>query len=81
MQIALFKALGATLPGFAHHNLLVAADGEALSKRSGALALQDLRERGLEPMAVAALAVLLASEAGAGITGATLIVDGGTAPY
>ena len=30
---------------------------------------------------VAALAVLLASEAGAGITGACLSVDGGTAPY
>lgn len=30
---------------------------------------------------VAALAVLLASEAGAGITGATLSVDGGSAPY
>ena len=30
---------------------------------------------------VAAMAVLLASEAGAGITGATLSVDGGTAPY
>lgn len=30
---------------------------------------------------VAAMAVLLASEAGAGITGAALSVDGGTAPY
>ncbi len=30
---------------------------------------------------VAAVAVLLASEAGAGITGGTLSVDGGTAPY
>ena len=30
---------------------------------------------------VAAMAVLLASDAGAGITGATLSVDGGTAPY
>ena len=30
---------------------------------------------------VAAMAVLLASEAGAGITGATLSVDGGTAQY
>ena len=30
---------------------------------------------------VAAVAVLLASDAGAGITGATLSVDGGTAPY
>ncbi len=30
---------------------------------------------------VAAMAILLASEAGAGITGATLSVDGGTSPY
>ena len=30
---------------------------------------------------IAAMAVLLASDAGAGITGATLSVDGGTAPY
>ena len=30
---------------------------------------------------VAAVAVLLASDAGAGITGATISVDGGTAPY
>ena len=30
---------------------------------------------------VAAMAVLLASDAGAGITGATLSVDGGTSPY
>ena len=30
---------------------------------------------------VAAVCVLLASEAGAGITGGTLSIDGGTAPY
>ena len=30
---------------------------------------------------VAAMAVLLASDAGAGITGSALSVDGGTAPY
>ena len=30
---------------------------------------------------IAAMAVLLASEAGGGITGAMLNVDGGTAPY
>jgi 3-hydroxybutyrate dehydrogenase len=30
---------------------------------------------------VAAVAVLLASEAGAGITGSLISVDGGTAPY
>ena len=30
---------------------------------------------------VAAVAVLLASDAGAGITGAQISIDGGTAPY
>jgi glutamyl-tRNA synthetase len=59
VQIALFKALGAQPPLFGHHNLLTTADGEGLSKRSGALSLQNLREDGLEPMAVASLAVLI----------------------
>jgi glutamyl-tRNA synthetase len=58
VQIELFEALGATAPSFAHHNLLTTASGEGLSKRSGALSIGSLRERGLEPMAVASLAVL-----------------------
>ncbi len=58
VQIALFKALGATVPAFGHHNLLTTSTGEALSKRTGALSIRSLRESGLEPMAVAALAVL-----------------------
>ncbi|MCB1507900.1 MAG: glutamate--tRNA ligase [Hyphomicrobiaceae bacterium] len=58
VQIELFEALGATAPAFGHHNLLTTADGEGLSKRSGALSLQSLRADGLEPMAVASLAVL-----------------------
>lgn len=58
-QIALFEALGAQAPAFGHHNLLIAADGEGLSKRTGALSLAGLREAGIEPMAVASLAVLL----------------------
>ncbi|MEJ2118237.1 MAG: glutamate--tRNA ligase family protein, partial [Alphaproteobacteria bacterium] len=33
VQIQLFEALGAPAPQFAHHNLLVGADGQALSKR------------------------------------------------
>ena len=61
VQIQLFEALGGTVPGFGHHNLLTTASGEGLSKRSGALSLRSLRERGLEPMAVAALAVLVGS--------------------
>lgn len=58
VQIALFKALGAEIPEFGHHNLLTAASGEALSKRTGSLSISSLRDSGLEPMAVASLAVL-----------------------
>ncbi len=57
-QIEIFEALGGTVPSFAHHNLLTGADGEGLSKRLGSLSLQDLREAGYEPMAVAIMAVL-----------------------
>jgi glutamyl-tRNA synthetase len=53
-QIEIFQALGATPPSFAHHPLLVGAGGEALSKRLGSLSLQQLREEGMEPMALAA---------------------------
>lgn len=61
VQIEIFEALGATPPVFAHHNLLVAAGGEGLSKRTGALSLRSLRADGYEPMAVASLAVLIGS--------------------
>jgi glutamyl-tRNA synthetase len=59
VQIALFRALGGEPPAFGHHNQLTAATGEGLSKRSGALSIRGLREAGLEPMAVASLAVLI----------------------
>ncbi|OQM75779.1 glutamate--tRNA ligase [Manganibacter manganicus] len=59
VQIALFKALGAEAPIFGHHNLLTTASGEGLSKRSGALSIGSLRESGIEPMAIASLAVLI----------------------
>lgn len=59
VQIQIFEALGAALPTFAHHNLLTTASGEGLSKRLGHLSLRGLREAGLEPLAVAALAVLV----------------------
>lgn len=58
VQIAIFKALGASAPVFGHHNLLTTRDGEGLSKRKGALSIGSLREAGLEPMSVASLAVL-----------------------
>ncbi len=58
-QIALFRALGAEPPAFGHHNLLTTVSGEGLSKRTGALSIMSLAEDGIEPMAVASLAVLI----------------------
>jgi glutamyl-tRNA synthetase len=59
VQIELFRALGATEPAFGHHNLLVNAEGEGLSKRMGSQSVAYYREAGFEPMAVASLAVLI----------------------
>ena len=55
VQILMFKALGAPVPSFAHLPLLVDAQGANLSKRLGSLSLGDLRDQGIEPMAVASL--------------------------
>lgn len=57
VQIQIFRALGAEPPLFGHHNLLTDAGGEGLSKRTGALSLRSLREKGVEALAVAALSV------------------------
>src|SRR5690606_37793006 len=57
-QIELFEAVGGKVPEFAHHNLLVGAEGEGLSKRIGSLSLAELREQGFEGLAVAIVAVL-----------------------
>ena len=49
VQIQLFEALERDPPAFGHHSLLIGADGQALSKRLGALSIASLRESGLEP--------------------------------
>jgi glutamyl-tRNA synthetase len=54
-QIQMFQALGAAVPVFAHLPLLVDATGGGLSKRAGSAAVADLRERGIEALAVCAL--------------------------
>lgn len=54
-QIQLFQALGGTPPAFAHLPLLTGAGGEGLSKRLGSGSLGELRERGVEPMALCSL--------------------------
>jgi glutamyl-tRNA synthetase len=59
VQLAIFEAMGATPPAFGHHSLLVGADGQALSKRLGALSVQSFRDDGLEPMAVLCHAALV----------------------
>lgn len=61
VQIQIFHALGAKAPIFAHHSLLITASGEGLSKRLGHLSVRGLRDAGLEPQAVASLAVLVGS--------------------
>ncbi len=51
-QIQVFEALGAEPPKFGHHNLLVGASGDRLSKRLGSLSIQGLRESGLDALSV-----------------------------
>ncbi len=54
-QIQMFRALDANVPVFAHLPLLVDAAGGGLSKRTGSLSIGDLRQRGIEALAIDAL--------------------------
>ncbi|PHR59324.1 MAG: glutamate--tRNA ligase [Robiginitomaculum sp.] len=54
-QIEIFEALGGTAPNFAHTPLLVGKDGKGLSKRLGSLSMDQLREQGIEPLAICSL--------------------------
>lgn len=47
LQILLYQALGAPLPAFAHLPLMLAPNGEKLSKRHGAVSVGEYRERGV----------------------------------
>ncbi len=49
---ALVKLFPAPLPQFAHMPLLVGADGEGLSKRLGSMSISQMREDGIEPLAI-----------------------------
>ena len=60
-QIQIIRALGGNVPEFAHHSLLTGPQGEALSKRLGTLAIKDLREQGVEPLALLSLMARLGS--------------------
>lgn len=53
---AIIEAKGAgALPQFAHHSLLIGADGEGLSKRLGSLSIEAMRDDGMEPAAITSL--------------------------
>ncbi len=54
IQIQMFEALGAPVPTFAHHPLIVAAEG-MLSKRDGSGSIEAFRDAGIEPQAIVAL--------------------------
>lgn len=54
-QIQIFRALGGELPAFGHLPLLTDASGAGLSKRLGGSSLADIRNYGIEPMAVNSL--------------------------
>lgn len=54
-QLRMFQALDAALPAFGHLPLLVDATGCGLSKQTGSMAVADLRERGIEALALCAL--------------------------
>ena len=58
-QLLLFEALGATPPRFAHHSLVLGPDGAKLSKRHGATAVGEYRERGYLPQAIVNYLALL----------------------
>jgi glutamyl-tRNA synthetase len=53
-QIQMFDALGVAPPAFAHEALLVGTEGK-LSKRLGSLGMANLRDGGIEPIALVAL--------------------------
>ena len=51
-QINVYRALGATLPRFAHVPMILGPDGERLSKRHGAVSVMQYREEGYLPEAL-----------------------------
>jgi glutamyl-tRNA synthetase len=51
-QINLFKALGATVPQYAHLSMILGDDGQKLSKRHGAVSVMQYHEDGYLPEAV-----------------------------
>jgi glutamyl-tRNA synthetase len=58
-QVLLYQALGAPLPVFGHVPMILGTDGKKLSKRHGATAVGDYRDRGILPQAMRNFLALL----------------------
>jgi glutamyl-tRNA synthetase len=58
-QLAVFAALDAQAPRYAHHSLVLGPDGGKLSKRYGATTIGDFRDLGYLPAAIANYLALL----------------------
>jgi glutamyl-tRNA synthetase len=58
-QILLYEALGKTIPYFAHTPLILNQEGRKLSKRDGASSIDDFRQMGFLPDALANYIMLL----------------------
>ena len=58
-QVALYEALGWKVPEFAHLSTILGGDRERLSKRHGATSIQNFRDMGVLPEALANYLVLL----------------------
>ena len=52
LQIAIYRALGAVLPAFAHAPLMVGASGKKLSKRRDPVSIQEFEKQGYLPQAL-----------------------------
>ena len=58
-QMLFYEALGKPLPEFAHMPLMMGADGSKLSKRHGAVAVEEYKKEGFLPEALANYLMLL----------------------
>ena len=58
-HVALFRALGAEAPRFAHLGMILGPDGKKLSKRHGAAGAEEFRAQGLLPEALVNFLALL----------------------
>ncbi len=58
-QIAIYRALGAAVPVFAHVPMILGTDGKKLSKRHGATAVGDYQDQGIFPAAMRNFLALL----------------------